>query len=132
MTRTWRDPIVWSHAPIGMAACLWMHSGAPAAWLALSVSTVLSVLHHRAREQSQRWRELDHLAAVAALLITLGHFMAVANWDLMVQAFTLLASALLAKELGDRYSYTVWHTAWHLLVALGQAFLAWHYGVLSG
>lgn len=131
MTRTWADPIVWSHIPIGLAAGLWMFSGAPAAWLALAISTVLSVLHHRAHERNARWRELDHMGAVAALLITLGHFMAVATWDLMVQAFTLLAAALLAKELGDRYSYRIWHTVWHFLVALGQAFIAWHYGMLS-
>jgi hypothetical protein len=131
VSRPWHDPIIWSHAPIGAAAGLWMLAGAPAAWLALAISTVLSVLHHRAREQSPKWRELDHFAAVTALLITLGHFMAVATWDSMVQATTLLAAALLAKELGDRYSYAVWHTLWHLLVALGQAFLAAKYGGLA-
>lgn len=125
--RPWRDPIVWSHGPLLAAGGIW---GVGGAWIAAAVvllSTAVSVAHHRARESDAALAEADHRFAVAALFVTLAHFALVADGMAMLEAGVLLGAALLCKELGQRYDYSRWHTAWHLMVAAGQAFIAWHW-----
>lgn len=125
--RRWSDPIVWSHVPIGVAAFMWLVGDAYLAGVALSASVFFSVLHHRAAEQSSRFRCWDYVAACFALAVTAAHFVFVASGGALFQAALILIAALVAKKIGSDGNYGVWHTLWHFLVAIGQAFMAWHW-----
>lgn len=125
--RRWHDPIVWSHVPIAAAVGCWFDWNAPIAGVALGVSLVLSVLHHRARESNKRIRSWDFTAACLALSVTGAHFLFVADEVAAFQAALILLAALIAKKIGADGNYRLWHTVWHFLVGFGQLFMAWHW-----
>ena len=125
--RDWTDPIVWTHGLFVLNAALWLGVGNHTCAFFLGLSTVASTAYHRSHEQDWMWAHIDRFLAVLTLLITLGMTAPHMSVGDTGTAFGLLAAALACKECARRDSYDSWHSAWHVLIALGQAFLSWVY-----
>lgn len=125
--RTWTDPIVASHAFFLANAALWVRAGSWVAGVVLLVSCCASVAHHRCHEENPLWEGVDYMAAIAALAYTLYLTLPLMTNGQLIEAGVLLFIAVLAKNTANTHSYRFWHTGWHILVALGQAYLALTY-----
>jgi len=125
--RDWTDPIVWTHGLFVLNTILWFVAGNITCAFFLGLSTIASTAYHRSYEQDWMWAHIDRFLAVLTLLITLG--MSVPHMDVSKTgvAFSVLFVALACKEAAHHGAYRLWHSAWHVLIALGQAFLAWVY-----
>lgn len=124
--RKWTDPIVSSHALFLVNALLWWRVGSPECGVLLVMSCAASVGHHLLNEQSVTMGDIDRALALWALAGTVcytAQYMNVGEW---VNCAILLGGALLCKMYGDRSgSYRIWHTLWHIMVFVGQAYLAY-------
>lgn len=126
--RRFTDPIVWTHALFLINAYLWHGAGSSVCAVLMLVSAFFSTMYHRNAEQPGFWQETDRGAASLTLLVTLIFALPVASGLMVLNAFLLLGAALLVKTLAIRTEkYRLWHSLWHFMVAVGQAYLAWVY-----
>ena len=125
--RPWTDPIVWTHGLFVGNTVLWFFAGSLFCSLFLAMTTAASTMYHRSAEKDEVWGTIDKLLAMSTLVVTLGWTLPYMSVTEGITAFMLLAVALVCKEGADRGPYVPWHVAWHFLVALGQAFLAFVY-----
>ena len=125
--RKWTDPIVYSHVLFLVNAAIWCAAGAWPAGAAMVLTCIASTTYHRKYEVEGIWQTIDMVCATITLGFTLYLTVPLMSSLQIVEATTLLLSAFLAKHVGGAYHYRSWHTVWHGLVALGQAFLAWVY-----
>ena len=125
--RPWTDPIVWTHGLFVVNTVLWFFAGSLFCALFLAMSTAASTMYHLSCEKDAVWATIDKFLAISALIVTLGWTIPYMSVSEGVTAFLLLAVALVCKAGADRGPYVPWHSAWHVLVALGQAFLAFVY-----
>lgn len=126
-TRKITDPVMWTHLFLLGGIWLWFQANIFAA-IVLSVSTICSVAHHRYYESDKFLYRLDVALATCALVMTV---MLVLPLVEVEDAVALLAIAIaafffkdLAKAVGTPDAYRLYHSIWHVLVAVGQCMLA--------
>ena len=125
--RPWSDPIVYSHVLFVFNVATWISVGSLAAGIILLASTVASTMYHLHREEHAMWQGIDYIAAVGALGYTLYLTLPLMINTQIAECALILFAGILAKNYAHEGSYRIWHTLWHVLVALGQAYLAWVY-----
>jgi hypothetical protein len=118
---------VWTHGLFVANTVLWFFTGSLFCSLFLAMTTAASTMYHRSAEKDEVWGTIDKILAMITLVVTLGWTLPYMSVNEGITAFMLLAVALVCKEGADRGPYVPWHVAWHFLVALGQAFLAFVY-----
>lgn len=130
MQRPWRDPLVASHALFLGNVLLWTPASLPCAGLLL-LTTIASACYHRSGETDRWWGWADLTLAVATLSATLTAALPSASTVEAALVLLLLPLGLACKAQGDALrgrddaeGYRRWHTAWHVTVSVGQAFLA--------
>ena len=128
MKRKFTDPIVWTHLLFVLNAMLWFYVEAYVCSFFLLLSTVASTGYHRLGEGPNVWQKPDKILAVVTLLVTLAVTFPRASWADLLNAVLLLAMALIAKKQAEEEGkYKLWHSLWHVLVSIGQAYLVWVY-----
>ena len=125
--RKWSDPIVYSHILFVLNAAAWAFVGSFLASSILLTSTVASTMYHWHQEENHLWQGIDYAAAVGALFYTLYLALPLMSGAQIAECALILFLGILSKNYAHEGSYRLWHTVWHLLVALGQAYLAWVY-----
>jgi hypothetical protein len=111
--RAWRDPLVASHALFLGNVLLWTTASLPCAGLLL-LTTIASTCYHRSSETDRWWGWLPSASPVQAALVLL----------LLPLGLACKAQGDALRGRDDAEGYRRWHTAWHVTVSVGQAFLA--------
>jgi hypothetical protein len=126
------DPLVASHLLFVLNALFWYWADSIPCALLLLASCGASTGHHLTRESNVLMRRVDVSFAVWALVGTVSYSFAFMGPHEMATCAALLGSALAIKKWGDRRGpYRRWHTLWHVMVFVGQAYLAYISGAFA-
>jgi hypothetical protein len=134
--RRFSDPVVWTHLFLVAGVYLWALAHMPAAIL-LACATLCSTMYHIGRESDEAWHNFDRAFAVVTLGATLSISLPVATFDQGIMLGIIAIVAFAAKEIGTRWNggeadYVIFHSMWHVLVAVGQCMLAVIYANSQG
>ena len=119
------DPVIYSNGLFLLNSLLWFWAGYSWTSVIVAVAALTSLGYHFPREGLKITYDLDVFFAYIALALTLS----VAHPYLSLMSYTLL-SALVAFGLWAKSkahssgNYDGYHTLWHVVVSLGQAYLA--------
>ena len=130
--RDWLDPVVFSHIAFLFNIAFWVKAGSSGCAIMLGMTVIASTIYHRSHEMDRWWGDLDSMTAIITLAYTLAVTVPRMESPHIVGAAVLLASAFFCYLRAHKGDYQLWHTAWHLLIALGQAYLAALYWTCSG
>lgn len=125
-TRSFKDPIIWTHSFFGLNVYLYGDKGYYIIGAMLFLNSIFSLIYHISHEEDDTWEDLDKIFCRITL--------ACISWQIIkhctvlqvcLSIFWLLIS-LAVLELGNTVDYKLFHTLWHFMV-FGGNLIVWSY-----
>ena len=125
-TRSYKDPIVWTHLFMIGNVYLYAYKGFYILSISMMINIIGSVLYHLHHEADDFWEDVD----VFMCRITLGciawYILQYCSWLQIILCVIWLLGSLVILELGNTLNYRIFHSLWHFMV-FGGNLIVWSY-----
>ena len=126
ITRSLKDPILWTHALFLINVYLYLNKGYYVLSVMLMINVVASYFYHLSSEKDEVCGDLDRISCRLSLMVIIWNLIVHCTWLQVFLSLLWLVISLIVLELGERKDYTIFHSLWHFMV-FGGNIIVWSY-----